>query len=129
MYKARHSLGFVIFKNMRELIIVYKAKSGTLNKSLDYLHKMFSPETYSCDLCRITHGNFGAKKEWTQLLNKLNMKVAYFYCDNLPKEIAEMECPSILVRENAQLDSLISAVELKEISLEKLILKLEQKLI
>jgi len=45
------------------LIFVYNAESGTMNSAIDFAHKMLSPETYECNLCRITYGNFAMKKE------------------------------------------------------------------
>ena len=37
----------------QNLVVVYNAKSGGLNAVLDYVHKMVSPETYDCNLCKL----------------------------------------------------------------------------
>ena len=43
----------------QNLVVVYNAKSGGLNAVLDYVHKMVSPKTYNCNLCKLTYDNFG----------------------------------------------------------------------
>ena len=43
---------------MSTLLFVYNAKSGIANVLVDISHKLLSPETYSCNLCVITHNTF-----------------------------------------------------------------------
>ena len=38
------------------LLFVYNADSGFFNTLADIGHKLFSPATYPCQLCAITHG-------------------------------------------------------------------------
>jgi hypothetical protein len=42
----------------KSLLFVYNADSGVFNLVTDIAHKIFSPQTYACQLCCITHGNF-----------------------------------------------------------------------
>tara|TARA_B100001250_G_scaffold262701_1_gene226359 strand:- start:79 stop:495 length:417 start_codon:yes stop_codon:yes gene_type:complete len=67
----------------QNLIFVYNAQSGGLNAVLDYVHKMVSPETYDCNLCKLTYNNFGQIKKWNNFLNSLNISANYFYKDHL----------------------------------------------
>ncbi|MFX0188141.1 MAG: hypothetical protein ACFE8A_10435 [Candidatus Hodarchaeota archaeon] len=47
-----------------KLIFVYNATSGVITGIKDYFHKAFKPSTYQCNLCAVTYGTFGMKKEW-----------------------------------------------------------------
>ena len=38
------------------LLFVYNADGGVVERTLDYLHKLTSPATYSCSLCALTYG-------------------------------------------------------------------------
>lgn len=64
-----------------KLIFVYNAKSGLGNKMMDALYKSFSPSTYECDLCSLTYGSIGPKKEWTDFLNAIEMESEFHYKD------------------------------------------------
>ena len=50
------------------VIFVYNADSGVFNLAADIAHKIFSPQTYSCNLCVITHSTFRMKNEWRDYL-------------------------------------------------------------
>ena len=67
----------------QNLIFVYNAKSGGLNAVLDYVHKMVSPDTYDCNLCKLTYDNFGQIKKWSDFLTSSNISVDYYYKDHL----------------------------------------------
>tara|TARA_A100001015_G_C15040094_1_gene739065 strand:+ start:1378 stop:1794 length:417 start_codon:yes stop_codon:yes gene_type:complete len=67
----------------QNLIFVYNAKSGGLNAVLDYVHKMVSPDTYDCNLCKLTYDNFGQIKKWNDFLTSYNISADYYYRDHL----------------------------------------------
>ncbi|MCI5208930.1 MAG: GTPase [Candidatus Electrothrix sp. ATG2] len=49
-----------------KIVFVYNAESGKINTLLDIGHKILRPDTYSCNLCSLTHGVFSEKEEWRQ---------------------------------------------------------------
>lgn len=49
----------------QKLIFIYNADSGVVNGLLDGAHKILSPATYACSLCKLTHGPVTEKKSWT----------------------------------------------------------------
>lgn len=57
-----------------QLLFVYNANTGFMNQSLDWIHKVISPSTYSCSLCNLTHNAFGVKKDWCDFINQLNIE-------------------------------------------------------
>jgi len=86
----------------QNLVVVYNAKSGGLNAVLDYVHKMVSPETYNCNLCKLTYDNFGQIREWNDFLRFLNISVDYYYKDHLTQigMDPEMDLPAIFFNNN-----------------------------
>ena len=86
----------------QNLVVVYNAKSGGLNAVLDYVHKMVSPETYDCNLCKLTYDNFGQIREWNDFLRFLNISVDYYYKDHLTQigMDPEMDLPAIFLNNN-----------------------------
>jgi len=85
-----------------KLVFVYNADSGVFNLAADIAHKMFSPQTYACNLCAITHSNFGMKKDWKKYLESLDADLEFLHADEFKKKYAleEIELPAIFKAEN-----------------------------
>ncbi|MAT65509.1 MAG: hypothetical protein CMN57_07670 [Gammaproteobacteria bacterium] len=64
-----------------KLIFVYNADSGLFNTATDIAHKILSPQTYSCDLCALTHGHFRIRKEWVAFLESLPLEQEFLHRD------------------------------------------------
>jgi hypothetical protein len=67
------------------LLFVYKADSGLFNTATDIAHKIFSPETYECNLCALTHGYFTIRKEWEGFIRELGLPTEFLHRDELDK--------------------------------------------
>ncbi len=52
---------------------IYNAKNGVVNSLFDLAHKLISPDTYECNLCKITHGTFTENKKFRELKEKNNI--------------------------------------------------------
>ena len=101
-----------------KLIFVYNAETGLINQSIDFLHKMIKPETYECNLCRITHGNFVMNKKWQAFINGLQIETEFKYKNQLNEEQlqkTENNFPSVLIETNDQLKMLIDTAEMNKI--------------
>ncbi len=61
------------------LVFVYNADTGLFNAIADMAHKLFSPETYACNLCAITHSHLGMRREWQQFINGLKIPVEFLH--------------------------------------------------
>ncbi len=68
-----------------KLIFVYNAKSNFWNKKIDFAHKIVSPSTYKCDLCALTHGNFGETEIWKNFREHSNFDMEFIYKDQFEK--------------------------------------------
>ena len=88
-------------KNTR-LIFIYAADSGLFNTVTDIAHKIFSPKTYECQLCKISHGWFGMHEQWRKGIEELGVEPEYHHRDRLPaaleKSCAGLEFPCILLQ-------------------------------
>lgn len=58
----------------QKLIFIYNADSGLANTILDGAHKIISPATYACSLCKLTHGALSEKKIWTLFTEQLKLE-------------------------------------------------------
>ena len=96
------------------LVFVYNADSGLFNTLTDIAHKVFAPETYSCNLCAITYGNFGMRAEWKEYLESLAADFVFLHRDELAARHpgTDAELPAIFRQEGEQLHPLITAAEI-----------------
>lgn len=94
-----------------ELIFVYNADSGVFNLLSDVAHKLFSPQTYACNLCAITHSTFGMKDEWRRYLDGLDVLLKFLHADEFKAAYPSQktELPAIFKRENAHLSLIADA--------------------
>ncbi len=68
--------------NTLNLVFVYNAKSDRLSKMFDFAHKLTNPSTYSCNLCLLTHGNFGERQEWTTFLKETDITIDFHHIED-----------------------------------------------
>jgi len=59
-------LGDGLAASKTTIIFVYNADSGPINGLKDYFYKIIKPETYECNLCAVTFGNFLVKSIWVK---------------------------------------------------------------
>jgi len=87
-----------------QLIFVYNADSGLFNTVTDIAHKIFSPQTYSCGLCALTHSYFSMRDEWKSFIESLAVDCQFMHRDEFVKENQndDHDWPSILIRRAGQ---------------------------
>jgi hypothetical protein len=56
---------------------VYNAKSGLFNQLTDAAHKAISPNTYECNLCKLTYGLTSMKKQWKAFIKNYDIEFTY----------------------------------------------------
>lgn len=117
--------------NETQLIFVYNAKSNVVNKALDFIHKIVSPQTYPCNLCFLTYDNFSERKEWIDFRKSLDIDLKFFYSDVFEKEYPNETTtyPMIYLKSNFELNKLVSSKEFSTLeNLNELIQLLSEKL-
>ncbi|HEY3309553.1 MAG TPA: hypothetical protein VGJ93_13955 [Desulfuromonadaceae bacterium] len=97
-----------------ELVFVYNADSGLFNTLTDIAHKLFSPQTYECNLCAITYGNFGIRTEWKDFLETLDCDLEFLHRDELARqyEVTEIALPAVFRKEAGRLVPWVTAKEI-----------------
>jgi len=90
---------------MTSLLFVYNADSGLFNTLTDIAHKVFSPSTYSCNLCALTHTPLGMKSAWKAFLATLPMPLEFLHANELRQRHRNIDTPlpSIFQREGDRL--------------------------
>ena len=106
------------------IIFVYNADSGLFNMLTDYFQKMVSPSKYSCNLCAITFGGTGMKKEWKTFIAGLDLPVEFLHRDEFLNRYPAMDVkfPAAFVKSGSDISLLITHTEInKAKSMEDLI--------
>ena len=88
-------------KSTESLMFIYNAERGKINAVLDYIHKAVSPETYECNLCKLTYDNYGKIKEWNDFIGAISIPVKFKYRDELDQLglDSETELPILLYKD------------------------------
>jgi len=113
------------------IVFVYNADSGLINSFKDYAHKVIRPDTYSCNLCAVTFGNFGMKQEWKGFIDKLDYDVEFLHRDEFFEKynVENENFPVAFVKKDENLTLLISHTEINKCkSLKELINLLKIKI-
>jgi len=103
--------------NNKSIVFVYNADSGFFNSLADSAHKFFSPHTYNCNLCSITHKSFGAKKEWKEFVNNFCMPLTFLHRDEFKKKYRTPDIffPAIFELQDGQINLVVDATSINSI--------------
>ena len=94
-----------------QLVFVYNADSGLFNTVTDIAHKIFSPQTYSCGLCALTHSYFSMRDEWKSFIESLGVDCQFIHRDEFIKEYdgPEYSWPTVLINQAGELNVCLGA--------------------
>jgi len=101
---------------VKKIVFVYNADSGVFNLVSDIAHKIFSPATYACNLCAITHSNFGVRTEWKEYLDSLDSPLEFLHADEFKKKykLEKVNLPAIYAEENGALREVADAGQINQ---------------
>ncbi len=109
-----------------KLIFVYNADSGPISGLFDIGHKIISPDTYTCGLCKLTFDTFTEKQAWRAFRESSPFEMEFLHRDEFENKYGlTYDYPVILLRhaetevllsnkqidQFAQLDDLIKAIK------------------
>lgn len=77
--------------NIKHLVFVYNADSGMFNTLTDIAHKVFSPQTYECNLCAISHSYLSERSEWKEFIEELGVECEFLHRDEFLKKYSSDE--------------------------------------
>jgi len=97
------------------LCFVYNADSGLFNTMADIGHKIFSPQTYACQLCALTHGYFQERAEWRAFVEALEAECEFLHRDEFRQRHPDIEAelPAVFRLDDAQPVVCLGADELR----------------
>ncbi|MCH7546827.1 MAG: hypothetical protein IID30_10550 [Planctomycetes bacterium] len=98
----------------RTLLFVYNADRGMFNTLSDMAHKVFSPRTYSCNLCALTHSTFSMRGEWKEFIESLGVELEFLHRDEFRKieGASEEELPAIFSKQDEKMEILADAASI-----------------
>ena len=68
--------------NSGKLIFIYNASDDGLSIAFDFIHKIVSPSTYQCSLCKVTYGNTKMHKQWKDYIDNCSISMEFLYKNN-----------------------------------------------
>lgn len=101
-----------------KIIFVYNADSSLFSSITDFAHKIVSPKTYECNLCKLSYGNFNMKKEWADFVNSLDERTVFLHRNEWYKAYPSMineTLPAVFSEFDEKPRLIISAKELIEL--------------
>ena len=104
-----------------KLFFIYNADSGTRNAIMDSMHKIFSPQTYDCNLCDITFGVVAENKTWKRFRMESPHEMVFLHRDEFTKTYKskfgyKFSFPIVLVEGESGFEVLISSEELNQLA-------------
>ena len=102
---------------MNEYLFIYNANSGIGNALVDYGKKYISPDTYDCELCMVTYGPFGMKRDWKAFVGSLDLPVRFLHKDELLDEFGEVDTtfPALLRNQDGQLINILDSSDFAKV--------------
>ncbi|MEX1027084.1 MAG: GTPase [Candidatus Paceibacterota bacterium] len=100
-----------------KLLFVYNANSGILSSLKDTVHKAVSPDTYQCNLCKVTFGAVSMKEEWKAFVDSLQYDVAFLHSDEFYERYPDKKnepLPALFAIINDEIEVLLSAKAINE---------------
>lgn len=113
-----------------ELVLVYNANKKVGDQMVDYLHKVFSPSTYDCKLCSLTHHNLGARRAWKEFIESSDLPMQFLYKDQFKAKYQEdFDFPVVLSYDKSGFTRILGKKELESLNdLEEFLVLLKERL-
>ncbi|MBI5556577.1 MAG: GTPase [Deltaproteobacteria bacterium] len=98
-----------------KLVFVYNADSGLMNTMLDIGHKIVNPETYTCNLCKMTFDTFSENKKWKEFRESSDLEMEFLHRDEFEKKYGMKLDYPVVLKDAAGLETVISRKQLDEL--------------
>lgn len=100
-----------------KLIFVYNSDSDLFALIAGAAHKLASPETYQCNLCRLTYPFASVNKEWEKFVTSLPYQAAFLHRNEFNEQYQKQKdipLPAVFVEDSSGIRLLISDKEINE---------------
>ena len=112
-----------------KLIFVYNTDSNPLSTLIDLGHKILSPGTYDCSLCKLTHGPFTEIEAWKAFRVSLGVPVEFLHRDEFENKYDQRFQYPIILKKSVNFEVLMPKTEIDGLAnLEALIAAVKQHL-
>jgi hypothetical protein len=105
-------------KNKKTMILfVYNADNGLANSLIDYGKKYVSPSKYDCQLCMVSYGPFGMKKNWKAFVSSLSYPVKFLHKNEFIQKYPQssIKLPAMLISNDEEIETLINSIDFDKI--------------
>jgi len=98
-------------RDNKRVIFVYNADGALFNRLSDFAHKIISPKTYVCDLCKLTHGMLTEKKQRKEFLDQTDRECIFLHSNEFREEYPDRndKLPAIYLQDGEKLSVLYDA--------------------
>ncbi len=111
------------------LIFVYNTDSNPISSLIDLGHKILSPETYSCSLCKLTHGPFTEIEAWKTFRTSVGVPMEFLHRDEFEKKYNQRFEYPVILKKSTNFEVLLPKKELDNLAnLDTLIAAIKQHL-
>lgn len=92
-----------------KLLFIYNADSGMINALMDQGKKYLTPSEYACQLCMVSYGPFGMRKDWKKFTKELPYEIEFLHKDELQNTYPTIETslPAMVLLSNENADVLL----------------------
>lgn len=94
-----------------KLIFVYNSDGTIASLIKDMAHKIVSPNTYPCNLCRITYPGITMQKDWQKFIESLPYEVIFLHKNEFRKQYPDhqdIQLPATFIEDAGAIKILIS---------------------
>ncbi|MDX2135399.1 MAG: hypothetical protein SFV52_11445 [Saprospiraceae bacterium] len=77
------------------LLFVYNADTGFFNLAADIAHKVFSPSTYPCRLCDLTHGVWRIRPDWEAFVRTSPVPMTFLHRDEFQAQYPQWKSTAL----------------------------------
>ncbi len=97
-----------------KILFVYNANKDPVSALVGYVHKVFRPSTYPCELCALTYHNFGERSEWKDFRKERGENVEFRYIREFENTFSlRPEYPVVLSQEGEELSIVMSREQIQ----------------
>lgn len=100
-----------------KLIFVYNADGDFASSIKDTAHKIVSPGSYPCNLCRLTYPLVLTDREWKKFVESLPHEVSFLHRDEFQKQYPsqnQIQLPAVIKEDSSGIRLLISRNEINK---------------
>lgn len=103
--------------NIMKSIFVYNSDGIFASVIKDTAHKLVSPRTYQCNLCRLTHPVAFMQEEWKKFVDSLPHEVLFLHRDEFRKQYPQQKntpLPAVFTEDASGVNLLIPESEINK---------------